>query len=80
MIYFLIINFITLLLCFIDKKNAIKRKDRIPEKVLLFLSLIGGCFGMLIGMNLFHHKTQKLKFKLVYLFCILWVILCLNPK
>ncbi len=80
MIYFLIINFITLLLCFIDKKNAIKRKDRIPEKVLLFLSLIGGCFGMLIGMNLFHHKTQKLKFKLVYLFCILWVILYLNSK
>ena len=75
MIYFLSINILTLLLCIIDKEKAIKNKYRIPEKVLLFLSLIGGCFGMLLGMNLFHHKTRKLKFKLVFLFCISWIII-----
>lgn len=75
MIYFLSINILTLLLCIIDKEKAIKNKYRIPEKVLLFLSLIGGCFGMLLGMNLFHHKTRKLKFKLVYIFCISWIII-----
>ena len=74
MIYFLSINIITFLLCIIDKKNAIKKKYRIPEKVLMTLSFVGGCFGMILGMKLFHHKTQKLKFKLVYLFCILWII------
>ena len=74
MIYFLSINIITFLLCIIDKKNAIKKKYRIPEKELLSLSFVGGCFGMILGMKLFHHKTQKLKFKLVYLFCILWII------
>ena len=75
MIYFLSINILTLLLLLIDKEKAIKNKYRIPEKVLLFLSLIGGCFGMLLGMNLFHHKTRKLKFKLVYIFCISWIII-----
>ena len=75
MIYFLSINIVTFLLCFIDKMNAIKRKYRIPEKVLLLLSFIGGCFGMIIGMYFFHHKTKKLKFKLVYLFCIMWIII-----
>ena len=75
MIYFLSINILTLLLCIIDKEKAIKNKYRIPEKVLLILSLRGGCFGMLLGMNLFHHKTRKLKFKLVYIFCISWIII-----
>ena len=78
MIYFLSINIFTLLLCFIDKQKAIKQKYRIPEKTLLFFSFIGGCFGMLLGMKLFHHKTLKLKFKLVPIFCILWILIYLK--
>ncbi len=75
MSYFLIINVLAFFLCMIDKKNAIKQQARIPEKVLLGISLIGGSFGMTIGMHLFHHKTKKLKFKLVYIFDIIWLFI-----
>ena len=75
MIYLIIINIITFLICIIDKYKSKHNKYRIPEKVLLFLSLIGGCFGMAIGMNISHHKTKKIKFKLVYIFCIIWIII-----
>lgn len=60
---------------FLDKKKSIKNKYRIKEKTLLTLSLIGGCFGSLTGMYLFHHKTRKIKFKIIYIFCIIWIIL-----
>ena len=60
---------------FLDKKRSIKNKYRIQEKTLLTLSMIGGCFGGIIGMNLFHHKTKKIKFKIIYVFCAVWVIL-----
>ena len=75
MIYLLIINIISLLICIIDKAKSIHNKYRIKEKTLLFLSLIGGCFGMALGMNISHHKTKKLKFKLVYILCIIWIII-----
>ena len=75
MIYLLIINIISLLICIIDKEKSIHNKYRIKEKTLLFLSLIGGCFGMALGMNISHHKTKKLKFKLVYILCIIWIII-----
>lgn len=75
MYYLIIINVISLLICYIDKFKAIHHKYRIPENILILISLIGGCFGFIIGMNLFHHKTKKTKFKLVYLFVIIWGII-----
>ena len=77
-IYLVIINLIAFLLCYIDKRNAIKNIYRISETSLLSISLIGGCFGMLFGMYMFHHKTRKLKFKLVYIFVIIWIIILLK--
>ena len=77
-IYLVIINLIAFLLCYIDKRNAIKNIYRISETSLLSISLMGGCFGMLFGMYMFHHKTRKLKFKLVYIFVIIWIIILLK--
>ena len=74
-IYLISINLLSLIMFFLDKKKSIKNKYRIKEKTLLTLSLIGGCFGSLIGMYLFHHKTRKIKFKIIYIFCIIWIIL-----
>ena len=76
--YLISINLIGLILMFIDKRMAIYHKRRIPENTLLFVSLIGGCFGGLMGMYLFRHKTKKIKFWLVYLFCFIWLYLILN--
>lgn len=71
--YLISINLIGFITIFIDKKKAIYNKWRISEKVLLLIAFIGGCFGVLVGMNIFRHKTRKLKFKLVYLFCLVWI-------
>ena len=49
---------------FIDKEKAKRHKWRIPENTLIFISLIGGSIGSLIGMYLFRHKTKHFKFKI----------------
>ncbi len=65
------LNIITFLLYGYDKFQAQNDGRRIPEKVLLALSLPGGIGGFL-GMHLFRHKTRHLTFWLV---CILGVVL-----
>lgn len=76
--YLLILNFIGLIICLIDKIKAIKHKYRIPEKILLLVNILGGCFGFILGMILFHHKTKKIKFLLfVPILCFMWTIILL---
>jgi len=60
--YLLLINIATFLAFAIDKRKAVKRKWRIPEKTLLGLSLIGESAGSLIAMYLFRHKIRKSAF------------------
>ena len=62
-VYLFIINIITFIYMGLDKRNAKKHSFRIPEKVLLTLSFLGGSLGTLIAMHCFHHKTQKTIFK-----------------
>ena len=76
--YLISVNIIGFVLMFIDKKKAIYHKWRISEAMLLFIALIGGCYGIVIGMSLFRHKTKKLKFKLVYLLCIIDLIIIMK--
>ena len=61
-IYLVAINLIAFLAMLIDKKKAEKGKWRTKEATLLTLALIGGSIGEIIGMYVFHHKTQKPKF------------------
>lgn len=77
MIYYLIfINIVSFIAFGIDKKLAIKNMFRISESCLLFLSLIGGALGGLVGMYFFHHKTKKTKFKTFIPIClIIWIII-----
>lgn len=63
-VYAISINFITFLVYGADKRRAKKGLWRIPEKTLLLLALVGGSMGGILGMYVFHHKTQKLKFKI----------------
>ncbi|WP_294561710.1 DUF1294 domain-containing protein [uncultured Traorella sp.] len=62
-VYLFVINVITFIYMGIDKRKAKKHTFRIPEKVLLSLSFLGGSLGTLIGMFFFHHKTHKCIFK-----------------
>lgn len=49
---------------YIDKKRAIKHKERISEGFLMLISIFGGSIGTLFGMHLFHHKTKHKKFSI----------------
>jgi uncharacterized membrane protein YsdA (DUF1294 family) len=42
----------------IDKSKAKHHAWRIPEKVLFFVSLLGGSIGTWAGMYIFRHKTK----------------------
>ncbi len=63
-IYLIGINILTFLIFGIDKWKARRGKWRIPEDTLIWMSIVGGSIGALVGMYLFRHKTQKRKFNL----------------
>ena len=59
LVYLLIINIITFLAMYIDKKRAKWGKWRIKEITLFMFVLLGGGIGGILGMKLFRHKTKK---------------------
>lgn len=60
--YVFLINLAGFLMMGIDKRRAVKKGWRIPEKRLFLTSLLLGSIGTLIGMYVFHHKTRHLSF------------------
>lgn len=46
-----------------DKALAKLDRRRVPERTLLSCAVLGGSFGALAGMALFHHKTRKPRFR-----------------
>ena len=67
-----VLNIVSMIMFFSDKRKAVKGKWRTTENALLFSAFLGP-FGATLGMHLAHHKTNKPKFKLVYLFLILHI-------
>ncbi|MEF9960295.1 MAG: DUF1294 domain-containing protein [Niameybacter sp.] len=63
LIYLLAINFVGFIVMYSDKKRAIKKKYRIPEKTLFLVALVGGSLGTTLGMETFRHKTKHWYFK-----------------
>jgi uncharacterized membrane protein YsdA (DUF1294 family) len=59
-------SLISIVVCIYDKKISKKNKVelRIPEKVLLILSALGGSVAMLVTMLITRHKTKHVKFML----------------
>ncbi len=60
--YILMINIVASITVVIDKKKAIKHKQRISEKNLMLLGLFGGALGEYLTMKSIHHKTLHKKF------------------
>ncbi len=52
------VNLMTFLVFGLDKLLATKRRRRIPEATLLTLGFLAGSVGAMLGMALFHHKTD----------------------
>lgn len=71
---YVVINAIVFAMFAWDKHKAKTDKWRTKESTLLLGALFGP-WGAAIGMKVAHHKTQKTKFKLVYVFLVLHIIL-----
>jgi uncharacterized membrane protein YsdA (DUF1294 family) len=69
-----VLNLASFLIYGVDKRKAIKDEWRVKESTMLLLAAIGP-FGAAAGMSLFHHKTHKPLFKLVYVFLAVHVII-----
>lgn len=64
LLYFIIINFIAVVVTIYDKVAAIYHKWRVRESTLFLLSILGGSVGMYITMQIIRHKTKHLSFML----------------
>lgn len=64
--YIAIISLVSIIVCVYDKRISKKNRVelRIPEKVLLLLSALGGSVAMFVTMLLTRHKTKHVKFML----------------
>ena len=49
-----------------DKRCACQGKWRVPEKTLFFVTTCFGGLGGVLGMKVFHHKTQHWYFKVFF--------------
>ena len=70
---YIVLNIIAFLAFVWDKHKAKNDMWRTKASTLILLALFGP-FGATIGMLTVRHKTQKIKFKLVYLFLIIHII------
>jgi uncharacterized membrane protein YsdA (DUF1294 family) len=80
-IWILTVSLLAFFLFGMDKRFAKEKKQRIPEKILFLVSLLGGSVGSLLGMQIFRHKTKHLSFLLGIPACLIfngamvWLIL-----
>ena len=80
-IWILTVSLLAFVLFGMDKRFAKEKKQRIPEKILFLVSLLGGSMGSLLGMQVFRHKTKHLSFLLGIPACLIlngamvWLIL-----
>ncbi len=65
-LYFLAINFTVGFLYLYDKTIAGTKITRVPEIILQTLALLGGSPMALLSQKLFHHKTSKKSFQIIY--------------
>ena len=62
-IYLCVINAVSFITFYKDKRAARRGEYRISEATLLFLALFGGTVGSITAQYKFRHKTRKQPFK-----------------
>ena len=67
------INFATFLAYGADKRAAKRKTWRIPEAYLHALEFLGGWIGAFIAQKIFHHKTKKKSYRIMF-----WLMLVLQ--
>lgn len=71
---YLVVNAIVFAMYVWDKHKARNDEWRTRESTLLLGALLGP-WGAVAGMKAAHHKTRKTKFKLVYVFLVLHILI-----
>ena len=61
-VYLIVVNISAVAVYGWDKLSAKQGWQRVPEKILLLLALLGGSVGAMAAMTFFRHKTRHLKF------------------
>lgn len=61
-IYLVTVNLVGFAIMGVDKYKAKKGYWRTPEKTIFIITLLMGGIGTILGMNVFRHKTKKMKF------------------
>ncbi len=61
-----VMNIVAFVLMGHDKKCARQGKWRVPEKTLFLVTACFGGLGGVLGMKVFHHKTQHWYFKVFF--------------
>ena len=61
-----IMNIVAFVLMGYDKRCARQGKWRVPEKLLFLVTACFGGLGGVLGMKVFHHKTQHWYFKVFF--------------
>lgn len=56
------LNLISFALVYADKRKSVNNTERLPEVSFFVLGIFFSSLGVLVGMFVFHHKTQKLNF------------------
>ena len=64
-VYLAVMTIVTFFAYGIDKLKAKANAWRVPEKVLLLMSFLGGAVGGVLGMKVFRHKTKHWYFTAV---------------
>ena len=75
--YLLIINLLAYVIMWIDKLKSIYKWWRISERALWILAILGGVFGIWLGMQWpMYHKAGKRAFRLwIPVIAIVWVFI-----
>ncbi len=72
--YLFLINIISGIIFWWDKRKAIQSKKRIKERTLHFYELLGGVFSILFLMYKIRHKNQKRSyFMITYCIALVWI-------
>lgn len=64
--YYGVLNLTSFCLYGFDKLAAKRKWYRISELTLHFVTFLGGWFGALLGQKIWHHKTKKRHFQIIF--------------
>lgn len=79
-LYILIINILAYSIMWIDKLKSIYKWWRVSEKTLWMLALLGGVFGIWLGMQApLYHKAGKRVFQIwIPVIAVVWMCLIIG--